>query len=92
MTNLTGRDVQCNLRPVAHAIAQQELEGLKVTPSTVANLHRAARDEIDTNEVIRNIRRRLQNVRYSGSDPYLDPATGSAFERQRQHLPEAHGR
>ncbi len=50
------------MRSVAHAIAQQELEGLKVTPATVADLHRAARGEIDTDEIIRNIYRRLQNV------------------------------
>jgi hypothetical protein len=62
MTTLTERDVQRNMRSVAHAIAQQELEGLKVTAPTVADLHRAARGEIDTDEIIRNIHRRLQNV------------------------------
>jgi hypothetical protein len=50
------------MRSVAHAIAQQELEGLKVTASTVADLHRAARGEIDTDEIRRNIYRRFQNV------------------------------
>jgi hypothetical protein len=59
---LTERDVHRNMRSVAHAIAQQELEGLKVPASTVADLHRAARSEIDTDEVIRNIYRRFQNV------------------------------
>ncbi len=62
MTPLTERDIQRNMRSVAHAIVQQELEGLKVPASTVADLHRAARGEIDTDEVIRNIYRRLQNV------------------------------
>ena len=62
MTKFTERDIQRNMRSVAHAIAQQELEGLKVTASTVADLHRAARGEIDTDEVIRNIHRRVQNV------------------------------
>jgi hypothetical protein len=62
MTTLTERDIQRNMRAVAHAIAQQELEGLKVPASTVADLHRAARGEIDTDEVIRNIYRRVQNV------------------------------
>ena len=62
MITLTDQDVQRNMRAVAHAIAQQELEGLTVTPETVADLHRAARGEIDTNEVIRNIHLRLQNV------------------------------
>lgn len=50
------------MRAVAHAIGQQELEGLKVPASTVADLYRAARGEIDTDEVIRNIFRRVQNV------------------------------
>ena len=41
---------------------QQELEGLKAPASTVADLHRVARGEIDTDEVIRNIYNRVQNV------------------------------
>ena len=62
MTTLSDQDVQRNMRAVAHAIAQQELEGLEVTPETVADLRRAARGEIDTDEVIRNIYRRLKDV------------------------------
>ena len=62
MTTLTEQDIQRNMRAVARAIAQQELEDLKVPPATVADLHRVARGEIDTDEVIRNIYRRLQNV------------------------------
>ena len=62
MTKFTERDIQRNMRSVAHAIAQQELEGLRVPAATVADLHRAARGEIDTDEVIRNIHRRVQNV------------------------------
>jgi hypothetical protein len=62
MTTLTEQEVQCNMRAVAHAIAQQELEGLKVPESTVADLRRTARGEIGTDEVIRNICRRFQNV------------------------------
>ena len=58
MTTLTERDIQRNMRAVAHAIGQQELEGLTVSASTVADLHRAARGEIGTDEVIRNIHRR----------------------------------
>ena len=41
---------------------QQELEGLKAPASTVADLHRVARGEIDTDEVVRNIYNRVQNV------------------------------
>jgi hypothetical protein len=62
MTTLTERDVQRNMRAVAHAIAQQELEGLKVPEFTIADLHRVARGEIDTEEVIRNIYSYVQNV------------------------------
>jgi len=62
MTTRTERDIQRNMRAVAHAIAQQELEGLKVTASTAADLCRSARGKIDTDEVIRNIYRRVQNV------------------------------
>lgn len=61
MTTLSEQDIQRNMRAVAHAIAQQELEGLTVTAPTVADLQRAARGEIDTEEVIRNIHRRVQN-------------------------------
>ena len=62
MTALTEQEVGRNMRAIAHAIAQQELEGLKVPESAVADLRRAARGEIGTDEVIRNIRRRFQNV------------------------------
>ena len=62
MTTLTEREVQHNMRAVARAVAQQELEGLKVPESTVGDLQRAARGEIGTDEVIRNICRRFQNV------------------------------
>jgi hypothetical protein len=62
MITLTEKDIQRNMRDVAHAIAQQELEGLKVTEATIADLQRAARGEIDTDEVVQNIYRRIQNV------------------------------
>ena len=62
MKALSEQEIQRNMRAVAHAIGQQELEGLKVPESTVADLHRAARGEIDTDEVIRNIYRRCGNV------------------------------
>jgi hypothetical protein len=62
MATLTELEVQRNMRAVDHAIAQQELEGLKVPESTVADLRRAAHGEIGTEEVIRNIHRRFENV------------------------------
>ncbi|MGA2116514.1 MAG: hypothetical protein ABSH56_17380 [Bryobacteraceae bacterium] len=62
MARITERHIQRNMRAVAHAIAQQELEGLKVPESTIADLHRVARGEIGTDEVIRNIHRRSKNA------------------------------
>ena len=62
MITLSKQEIQENMRSVAHAVAQQELEGLKVPEATLADLYRVARGEIDTNEVIRNIYLRLQNV------------------------------
>jgi hypothetical protein len=62
LTTVTEQEIQRNMRAVAHAIGQQELEGLTVSDATVADLHRAARGEIDTNEVIRNIHSRIPNV------------------------------
>lgn len=67
MTTLTEKEIQNNMRAVAHAVAQQELKGLKVPESTVDDLRRAARGEIDTGEVIRNIYRRFNHV------PILQP-------------------
>ncbi len=63
MNILSGQDIERNMRAVAHAIAQQELEGLKVPESTVADLHRVARGEIDMDEVIRNILRNVPLLR-----------------------------
>ena len=59
---LTEQEIQYNIRSVVHAIAQQELENLKVPEVTIADLHCVARGEIDTDEVICNIYRQFQNV------------------------------
>ncbi|HEY3938299.1 MAG TPA: hypothetical protein VGL97_12770 [Bryobacteraceae bacterium] len=60
---LSQQDIQRNMRCVARAVAQQELEGLKVPEATVIDLQRVARGEIDTDEVIRNVQRRVGNDR-----------------------------
>ncbi len=39
-------EIERNMRDVAHAIAQQELEGLKVSAATIEDMQRAARGEI----------------------------------------------
>ena len=62
MSAATEEQIQRNMRAVARVIAQQELEGLSVPEETIADLHRVARGEIDTAEVIRNIHTRLSNV------------------------------
>ena len=62
MITLSEQDVRRNTRALAHAIGQQELEGLQVPAATIVDLHRVARGEIDANEAIRNIYRDLQNV------------------------------
>ena len=59
---LTETDIQRNLRAVGHAVAQQELEGLKVPESSVANLRRIARGEIQSDEENRNIYSRFKHV------------------------------
>jgi len=62
MAALTEQDIQRNMRDVAHAIAQQALEGLRVPETTVADLKLVAQGKLETNEVIRNIFRRFENV------------------------------
>ncbi len=62
MTPLTEEQIQRNMRAVVRAVAQQTLEGLTVPEATIADLYRAARGEIDTAEVIRNIHSQISNV------------------------------
>jgi hypothetical protein len=62
VVTLTEREIARNLRDVSHAIAQQELEGLKVSQATTEDMQRAARGEIHSDEVIRNIYARFKNV------------------------------
>lgn len=66
MSVLTQKAAQRRLRAVKRAIAQQRLEGLRVPAATVSDLERAAHGEIDVDEVLRNIRRRMKNVQILG--------------------------
>jgi hypothetical protein len=50
------------MRAVAHAVAQQELEGLTVPAATANDLRRVARGEISVSEAIRNVYARFGNV------------------------------
>ena len=61
-TPLTKQEIERNMRAVAHAIAQQELEGLKVSDATIEDIHRAAQGEIRSDDVIRNIHARLNHA------------------------------
>jgi len=54
-----NRNKQC---AVAHAIAQQTLEGLTVPADTVADLHRVARGEISSADAIRRIYSQFPDV------------------------------
>lgn len=60
---MIDKELARNLRAVAHAIAQQDLEGLIVPASTVDDLHRIARGEMSVAEAIARVYRGL------GRDP-----------------------
>lgn len=59
---MTASHIALRLRAVDRAVAQQEIEGLTVSPATVENMRRAARGEISTQDVIANIYARLKNA------------------------------
>jgi hypothetical protein len=62
LARLTDQEIERNMRDVAHAIAQQELEGLKVSAATVEDMQRAARGELEPEDVVRNIHARLKHA------------------------------
>lgn len=66
MPALTDQEIQRNMQYVDNAIAEQEMEGLTVSPETEAELRRVARGEMTTEEVTRNILRRLQHDQANG--------------------------
>ncbi|HWF26644.1 MAG TPA: hypothetical protein VG275_14405 [Solirubrobacteraceae bacterium] len=59
---MTDQDIARNMRAVAHAIGQQELEGLTVPPATTDDLQRVARGEMPIAAAIRNVYARFGNV------------------------------
>jgi hypothetical protein len=59
---MTDQDIARNMRAVAHAVGQQELEGLTVPPATHADLRRVARGEMPVVAAIRNVYARFGNV------------------------------
>jgi hypothetical protein len=58
MPELTEKEIELNMRAVAHAIAQQSLEGLAVSEATVKDMVRAAHGEISSEQVIRDLHAR----------------------------------
>ena len=56
-------DLQRNQRALDNALAQQRLEGLTVSPETVADLQRVTRGEISTSDVIRKLYERYARVK-----------------------------
>jgi hypothetical protein len=58
----TAPTIEEHMRAIAHAIAQQELEGLKVSSATIEDMHRAARGEISDDQVITNIYARFDHA------------------------------
>ncbi|MBF0520145.1 MAG: hypothetical protein HQK92_10505 [Nitrospirae bacterium] len=59
---MTDSEIQENKRALANALAQQEIEGLKVTPETVADLARVSNGEISTSSVIDNLYARYAHI------------------------------
>ncbi len=59
---MADQDIARNMRSVAHAVAQQELEGLTVPAATTNDLRRVACGEIPIAEAIRNVYARFGNV------------------------------
>jgi antitoxin VbhA-like protein len=56
------QDIARNMRAVAHAVGQQELEGLIVPAATVEDLRRVALGELPLAAAIRNVYARFGNV------------------------------
>ncbi len=62
VSQLSEKELAHNLRGVEHAIAQQRLEGLTVSESTIQDMRRDARGEIPADEVIANIYALFEHV------------------------------
>jgi hypothetical protein len=69
-------EIRRNMRAVAHAIAQQELEGLEVPESTIADLERVALGNSTRTILSAPFTAGSRMTKYSGRDDYLDPASG----------------
>jgi len=59
---VTDKDLARNMRAVAHAVGQQELEGLTVPQATADDLRRVARGEMPIAAALRNVYARFRNA------------------------------
>ncbi len=59
---IAASQIALRLRTVSRAAAQQELEGLTVSPAILEDMHRAARGEISEDDVIANTYARFDHV------------------------------
>ncbi len=59
---IDGRELEFRMLSVDNAIAQQELEGLTVSPETVQDLIRVARGEMTSGQAIEKAHARLSHV------------------------------
>jgi hypothetical protein len=57
---ISEAELERRMLAVDNAVAQQELEGLTVSPEVVADMYLAARGEMTSDEVIANIYARLK--------------------------------
>ena len=58
---IAGRELEFRMLAVENSVTQQELEGLTVSPETVADLLSVARGEITTEQAIANVHARLSH-------------------------------
>ena len=59
---LNNTEIQQRQRAIVNAIAQQELEGLKVPAQVIVDMQNVARGELSTDDVIRKIYSRFPDV------------------------------
>jgi Antitoxin VbhA len=60
---MRNSEISANKRALEHAIAQQRIEGLTITPETLADLNRVVRGEISSDTVIANLYSRYSHVK-----------------------------
>jgi len=64
---IAERELELRMLTIENAVAQQELEGLKVSTETVADMLCVARGEITTEQAIANVHARLDHAALLGS-------------------------